>query len=48
MTRLLLPEGTPLWLDDALLTFDAERTAAALNVLAQENRQVILLQCRQA
>ena len=48
MTRLLLPEGTPLWLDDALLTFDAERTAAALEVLAQENRQVILLQCRQA
>ncbi len=46
MTRLLLPAETPLVLDDALLTFDKERTAAALEILRQENRQVLLLTCR--
>ncbi len=46
MTRLLLPAETPLVLDDALLTFDEPRTAAALQVLRQEYRQVILLSCR--
>ena len=46
MTRLLLPAETPLVLDDALLTFDEERTASALQVLRQEARQVILLTCR--
>ncbi len=46
MTRLLLPVETPLVLDDALLTFDEKRTAAALQVLRQENRQVLLLTCR--
>ena len=46
MTRLLLPAETPLVLDDALLTFDEERTASALQVLRQENRQVLLLTCR--
>lgn len=47
MTRLLLPAETPLVLDDALLTFDEERTAAALRVLREENRQVLLLTCRE-
>lgn len=46
MTRLLLPKDTPIWLDDVLLTFDADRTAAAMEVLAAENRQVILMKCK--
>ena len=46
MTKLLLPAGTPIWLDDALLTFDADRTALAMAVLASENRQVILMKCK--
>ena len=46
MTHLLLPAGTPVILDDALLTFDDARTATALDVLAQENRQVLLFSCR--
>ena len=46
MTRLLLPANTPIVLDDALLTFDAGRTAAALEVLRQEPRQVLLFSCR--
>ena len=47
MTRLLLPEGAPMVLDDAFVTFDDERTAAALSLLANENRQVLLLSCRE-
>ncbi len=46
MTHLLLPTGTLVILDDALLTFDDARTATALDVLAQENRQVLLFSCR--
>ena len=46
MTKLLLPKDTPIWLDDVLLTFDADRTAAAMEVLTAENRQVILMKCK--
>ena len=46
MTRLLLPAGAPILLDDALLTFDEDRTRSALEVLQAENRQVILLTCK--
>ncbi len=46
MTTLLLPEGTPIWLDDALMTFDENRTELALRVLSEENRQVILMCCK--
>lgn len=46
MTKLLLPKDTPIWLDDVLLTFDADRTAAAMEVLAAEKRQVILMKCK--
>ena len=45
MTRLLLPDG-PLVLDDALLTFDEDRTAAALALLEKEDRQVLVFTCR--
>jgi len=45
MTQLLLPDG-PLVLDDALLTFDEARTAAALETLCQEGRQILLFSCR--
>lgn len=46
MTKLLLPEKCPIWLDDALLTFDDHRTDLALDVLSKENRQVILMGCK--
>ena len=46
MTRLLLPEGAPVLLDDALLTFDRERETAALELLRREKRQVIVFSCR--
>ena len=46
MTGLLLPEACPIWLDDALLTFDDHRTDLALDVLSKENRQVILMGCK--
>jgi len=46
MTRLLLPEDAPILLDDALLTFDRQREQAAVEVLKNENRQVILFTCR--
>ena len=49
MCRRLLPQDAPLLLDDALVNFDADRTAAALRVLRREakNRQVILFTCRE-
>jgi uncharacterized protein YhaN len=47
MTRLLLPEDAPMVLDDALVTFDDDRTAAALSLLAEEDRQILLLSCRE-
>lgn len=46
MTKLLLPKDTPIWLDDVLLTFDADRTAAAMEVLRAENRQIIIMKCK--
>lgn len=46
MAKLLLPADAPLVLDDALLTFDETRTAAALEVLLQSHRQVLLFSCR--
>ncbi|MBP3634247.1 MAG: hypothetical protein J6J43_06715 [Oscillospiraceae bacterium] len=46
MTKLLLPQGAPVVLDDALLTFDVQREKAALQVLSQEDRQVIVFSCR--
>lgn len=46
LTRLLLPPAAPLILDDALLTFDGGRTAAALQQLRQEERQILLFTCR--
>lgn len=47
MTRLLLPPHTPVALDDALLTFDERRTAAALELLQTEDRQVLVFSCRE-
>ncbi len=46
MTQLLLQSGTPLFLDDALLTFDKDRTQVALDLLEAENRQVLIFTCR--
>ena len=46
MVKLLLPEACPIWLDDALLTFDDHRTDLALDLLSKENRQVILMGCK--
>ena len=46
MTKLLLPEGTPLVLDDALLTFDQQREQAAMNRFKQKQRQILLFSCR--
>lgn len=46
MTELLLPEGTPIILDDALLTFDKAREKAAMEVLANRERQVLCFSCR--
>ena len=42
----MLPPDVPLLLDDALLTFDEWRTAAALTCLSQTKRQVLLFTCR--
>lgn len=49
MCRRLLPEDTPLVLDDALVNFDRERAAAALALLEKEakKRQVIFFTCRE-
>lgn len=46
LTGLLLPPAAPLILDDALLTFDGDRTAAALQQLRREGRQILLFSCR--
>ena len=46
MCRLLLPEGVPLLLDDALVNFDPVRSAAAVELLRQEPRQILLFTCR--
>lgn len=46
MTELLLPEDAPLLLDDALLTFDPAREAAAVQTLKETSRQVLLFSCR--
>lgn len=49
MARQLLPESTPLVLDDALVNFDTVRAHAALSLLKEEanHRQVILFTCRE-
>lgn len=46
LTGLLLPPAAPLILDDALLTFDSGRTAATLEQLRREGRQILLFSCR--
>ncbi len=46
MTDLLLPAGTPIWLDDVLLTFDDHRTDLAMEVLSRTDRQVVLMRCK--
>lgn len=46
MTELLLPDGAPIVLDDALLTFDKMREKAALELLANLERQVLCFSCR--
>lgn len=46
MAELLLPEASPLVLDDALLTLDDKRTELAVALLRQTGRQVILFSCR--
>ena len=46
MTNLLLPKGIPLVLDDAFVTFDRQRKDAAMELLKEENRQVILFSCQ--
>ena len=46
MTELLLPEGAPIVLDDALLTFDKGREKAAMELLANRERQVLCFSCR--
>ena len=45
---LILPEGVPLMLDDALVTFDDSRMAAALDHLVElsEKRQILLFTCQ--
>ncbi len=48
MTDLLLPKEAPLILDDVFLTFDETRTAAALNTLANNGRQVLLFSCKKS
>lgn len=47
--RLCLPaeNASPVVLDDALLTFDDARMAAALQMLAKLDRQVLLFSCQQ-
>lgn len=47
--RLCLPneDPSPLVLDDALITFDEERMALAVEHLADTDRQVILFSCQQ-
>ncbi len=47
MVHRLLPDGTPLLLDDALVNFDDARCAAALKLLSEENRQIILFSCKE-
>ena len=46
MTDLLLPAHAPILLDDALLTFDTERTKAAMEVLRTGKRQIVLFTCK--
>lgn len=43
---LLLPEEAPLILDDALITFDDSRMAAALDYLSGCGRQILLFTCQ--
>ena len=45
---MVLPKGVPLMLDDALVTFDDDRMAAALDYLVElsEKRQILLFTCQ--
>ncbi len=45
---MVLPEGVPILLDDALVTFDDERMAAALDYLMElsQKRQILLFTCQ--
>ena len=45
MCRRLLPPDAPMVLDDALVNFDPARTRAALRVLREEPRQILLFTC---
>lgn len=49
MCRRMLADDVPLVLDDALINFDDERTAAALKLLEREaqGRQIILFTCKE-
>jgi len=47
MAALLLPEDAPMVLDDALLTFDDVRTGAAMALLRQTGRQILLFSCKE-
>ncbi len=49
MVRRLLSENAPILLDDALVNFDDERTAATIRLLREEakNRQIILFTCKE-
>ena len=47
MSEVLLPEGAPLILDDALVRFDNARLCQAMDVLQDEaqKRQILLFTC---
>ena len=47
MCRRLLPPDAPMVLDDALVNFDPARTRAALRVLREEPRQILLFTCQE-
>lgn len=49
MCRRMLEDDVPLVLDDALINFDDDRTAAALKLLEREaqERQIILFTCKE-
>ena len=46
MCRRLLPPDAPMVLDDALVNFDPRAPRAALRVLREEPRQILLFTCR--
>ena len=48
VAKALLPEGTPLILDEAFVRFDDQRLKAALDLLQDQakSRQILLLSCQ--